>query len=135
MRSRPGWWISVCMLTVPLAAAAHHSLSGIYDSSRQTTVEGVVAQFHFVNPHPFLMIDVPTRDGVQRWRLEMDNRSELTEIGMTGETLKPGDRVVATGSPGREQPRSLYIRMLERPADGFKYEQVGSTPRISAKSR
>jgi hypothetical protein len=94
-------------------------------------VEGVVAQFHFINPHPFVTIDVKNDSGrTQQWRLEMDNRFELSEIGMTAETLKPGDRVVVSGSPARSQSQSLYIRRLDRPADGFWYEQVGSSPRI-----
>jgi hypothetical protein len=60
----------------------------------------------------------------------MDNRYELSDVGMTADTLKPGDRVVVSGSPARSQAQSLYIRQLDRPADGFRYEQVGSSPRI-----
>ena len=50
---------------------------------RQTTVEGVVREFRFVNPHPFVMIDVTAARGgeAQTWQLELDNRYELTEIG------------------------------------------------------
>jgi hypothetical protein len=112
---------------------AHHSISGVYDSSQQVTIEGVITQFQFVNPHPFVTIEVQQSSGnAQRWRLEMDNRSELVQAGMSGETLKPGDRVVVTGSPARAQSQSLYIRRLDRPVDGFRYEQVGSSPRIRA---
>ena len=114
-----------------MVAHAHHSIAGAYDSNQQVTIEGIVAQFQFVNPHPFLTMDVKAgTGGVQRWRLEMDNRSELIQVGMTSETLKQGDRIVVTGSPAREQSQSLYIRKLDRPADGFQYEQVGSSPRI-----
>jgi hypothetical protein len=60
----------------------------------------------------------------------LDNRWELVAIGMTEETLKPGDRLVLSGSVGRNQPRSLYVMRLDRPADGFWYEQVGMSPRI-----
>ena len=65
----------------------------------------------------------------------MDNRFELADIGMTSATLKPGDRVVVTGSLGRTEPRTLYIRQLDRPADGFRYEQVGSRPRVNTQGR
>ena len=50
---------------------------------------------------------------------------------MTSQTLQPGDRIVVTGNPARNKSQSLYIRRLDRPADGFRYEQVGSSPRIS----
>jgi hypothetical protein len=111
------------------AAEAHHSISAVYDGSRQQRLEAVVAEFRFVNPHPFVIVTVDP--GGEQWRLEMDNRSELAGIGITGATLRPGDRVVVSGSVGRNEPRTLYIRQLDRPADGFRYEQVGSRPRIN----
>ena len=115
-----------------LAAQAHHSISGVYDTGKEVTIEAVVAQFHFVNPHPFVTVDVANNSGrAQAWRLEMDNLSELTEVGMTSQSLKAGDRVTVTGNPGRNNPQTLYIRRLDRLADGFRYEQVGSSPRIS----
>jgi Family of unknown function (DUF6152) len=113
---------------VSFAASAHHSISAVYDSTRPQRIEGVVAEFQFVNPHPFVI--VTDADGAS-WRLEMDNRFELADVGMTNATLKPGDRVVVTGSLGRTEPRTLYIRQLDRPADGFRYEQVGSRPRVN----
>jgi hypothetical protein len=120
---------------VTFAAHAHHSIAAVYDSSRQLELEAVVAEFQFVNPHPFVIVTVEADGAQQSWRLEMDNRFELQGIGMTGETLKPGDRVVVTGSLGRNEPRTLYIRQLDRPADGFRYEQVGSRPRVSTTRR
>ena len=119
-----------------IVAEAHHSIAGAYDTNRKITIEGMVVQFHFVNPHPFLMMDVKQDGGgLQQWRLEMDNRSELSQVGMNADTLKPGDRVVVTGSPAREQSQSLYIQKLDRPADGFQYEQVGNSPRITRAPR
>src|SRR5690606_8665452 len=107
------------------------SIRGVYDDSRQVTVEGEVAEFRLVAPHPLLVIDVDAGGATQSWRLEMDNRFELLDIGMTAETLKAGDRVIAAGSASRTEPHRLYLRKLERPADGFRYEQLGSRPRIS----
>jgi hypothetical protein len=118
-----------------VSAHAHHSIAAVYDGSRRQRLEAVVAEFRFVNPHPFVIVTVEA-DGAQlQWRLEMDNRFELAEVGMTESTLKPGDRVVVTGSVGRIEPRTLYIRQLDRPADGFRYEQVGSRPRVSTVRR
>ena len=117
------------------ATSAHHSIAGIYDGSQQVTIEGAIARFHFVNPHPFVLVDVADQTGPTRqWRLELDNRHELVAVGMTADTLKPGDRILVVGSPGRTQTRILYVRRLDRPADGFRYEQVGSSPRIRTTS-
>ena len=55
--------------------AAHHSISAVYDSRKQVTVTGTVREFQFVNPHPWIGLDVPGDGGsVERWRLELDNR-------------------------------------------------------------
>jgi hypothetical protein len=119
------------------AAEAHHAISAVYDSSKRVSVEGVIARVQFVNPHPLVIIDVTdsrgTRAGAnaEQWLLEMDNRWELVEVGFTEETLRPGDRVTVTGSLSRTQPRRIYLLQLDRPADGFRYEQVGSRPRIA----
>jgi hypothetical protein len=117
-------------LCTALGAEAHHSISAVYDASRREAIEGVVAEFQFVNPHPFVIVTVAGAAGPETWRLELDNRFELARIGITAETLRPGDRVAASGSGGRDDPRSLYVRRLER-NDGFLYEQVGSTPRVN----
>jgi hypothetical protein len=113
-----------------IAAEAHHSISAVYDASRRESIEGVVAEFQFVNPHPFVLVTVQGEGGPETWRLELDNRFELARIGVTADTLKPGDRVTASGSGGREDRFSLYVRRLDR-SDGFRYEQVGSSPRVS----
>ena len=126
----------VAGLSLTLTAAhAHHSISGVYDTNRQITVEGVVTEFHFINPHPFLTMDVKQGAVGQQWRLEMDNRSELAEVGVTRDTFKAGDRVVVSGNPASAQAQNLYIRRLDRQADGFRYEQVGTSPRINFKPR
>jgi hypothetical protein len=48
----------------------------------------------------------------------------LVAIGVTANTLKPGDRVQVKGSLARTQPQALDLLRLDRPADGFCYEQV-----------
>jgi hypothetical protein len=127
------WALAAGLALYGAGADAHHSLHGVYDTGREVTVEGVIAAFHFVNPHPYLLVDARDRQGrAQQWRMEMDNRRELVDVGMSEQTLNPGDRVTATGSPGRStQITSLYIRRLDRPADGFRYEQLGYSPRIT----
>lgn len=130
------WILSTALLILTAVTAhAHHSITGMYDSSRDTTVEGVVAEFQFVYPHPILVVDVGRGERTEQWQLEMDNRRELAQVGFTETTLKPGDRVVVRGSPARRDARRMYIRRLDRPADGFGYEQVGTRPRVRAPVR
>lgn len=122
--------VALVLVSVPLRA--HHSLSE-YDIARKITLDAVVREFHFVNPHPYLLVDLRTGSDTRIWRLELDNRNELVDIGMTSETFVRGDRVVVTGPPGHAQKPILYVRELQRTADGFRYEQPDSTPRIIVK--
>jgi len=125
----------VAVLGTATLADAHHSIAGVYDSSRETTVDGVVAQYEFVNPHPFLVVDVRRGATVERWQLEMDNRGELAQVGFTEATFRAGDRVTVIGSLARREPYRMYIRRLDRPADGFSYEQVGNRPQVRSRAR
>jgi hypothetical protein len=126
-------WIGP-ILTLSLlgsAAQAHHSLSG-YDQSQNVRGEGVVEEYHYANPHPYLIIGVTTPSGVrQTWHLEMDNLHELAEIGISRTTFKPGDLVSISGWPDKMEPKNIYLRRLDRPSDGLRYEQIGLTPRLT----
>ena len=126
---------TVAWLLLASSAAAHHAISAYYDNTKRMTLEGVVTQFQFVSPHPFVLIDVTNTGTAQPWRLEMDNRSELVAIGVRAETLKAGDRIVVSGGVARDQSPSLYVLHLTRPADGFTYEQVGGSPRLVSPGR
>jgi len=118
-------------LGVSAGLGAHHSITAIYDSAKQVTVTGTVREFRFVNPHPWLGIDVDDGAGrPQPWRLDLDNRYELVDVGMKGDTFRVGDVVTARGSAARDGSNNLYTLQLDRPADGLHYEQVGSSPRL-----
>jgi hypothetical protein len=123
--------LAALLTLASVAAHAHHSIAGVYDSAREATVDGVITAFQFVSPHPF--VDIQDGRTRQPWRLEMDNRGELEDIGFAPDTLKPGDRIVVIGSLARREANRMYIRRLDRPADGFSYEQVGNSPRLRAR--
>jgi len=125
-----GFVVWAIVASASAAAYGHHSIAGVYDTRREIAVEGVVTDFQFVSPHPFLFADV-TREGVtERWRFDMDDRNEMRDIGMSAETLRAGDRIAVGGNPARQEPRRLYIRRLERPSDGYAWEVVRSSPRL-----
>jgi hypothetical protein len=127
--------LTVLLLVGTGVVHAHHSIAGVYESSREVTVDGIVSQFRFIQPHPFVLVDVRRGGASEEWHLELDNRWELADIGFTETTLKPGDRVVVTGSPARREPQRMYVRQLDRPTDGFSYEQVGTRPRLRKSAR
>jgi hypothetical protein len=116
------------VMSAGVTVRAHHSIAGAYDAKRPLTISGTVRQFHFVNPHPWVELEAPDRGGqIRTWHMEMDNRSELSAIGMDADTLKPGDHIVVFGIAAVAGQYRLYVRRLERP-DGLRYEQRGMVP-------
>jgi hypothetical protein len=126
---------AAALSALAVTADAHHSIAGMYDQSRRVTLDGVIAQYQFVNPHPFVVVDATVNGTTQSWKAELDNRWELQNVGMTPTTFNVGDRVVVSGSPGRDRTPLLYVWRLERASDGFIYEQIGTSPRISRSRR
>ena len=126
-------WIGpiLTLSLVASAAQAHHSLSN-YDQGRSVSADGVIEEYHFTNPHPFLMIGVTAPSGVhESWRLEMDNLHELVDVGISKMTFRFGDQVTISGWPDRKEHREIYLRRLDRPSDGLRYEQIGTSPRLT----
>ena len=122
------------LLAATAPAQAHHSLAG-YDAAQPRELRGVVAEFAFVQPHPYMTIVVEAAGPKQTWRLEMDNLYELREIGLTRDSFKPGERVLVRGDPQRDGSPRMYLRRLDRPSDGLLYQQVGTSPTVSLRGK
>ncbi len=59
---------------------------------------------------------------VQRVSGEWANPNRLRQAGIDKDTLKPGDRLIVTGSPSRHPTEyKIHLKRLERPADGWKW--------------
>jgi len=116
-------FVIAATVVVGPAAYAHHSYSATYDVSQQVTLEGKLVQFVFKNPHSFVTVQAPDQKGVmQRWSVEWSGTGQLTNQGVTRETLKPGDEVVVLGNPSRVRGefKALMVN-LKRPSDGFTW--------------
>ncbi len=116
-------------LSAALAAArgeAHHSFAATYYVDQEVTVEGTLTQFLFRNPHSFVKVAAPDSEGhMQVWSVEWGGGAQLSQSHVTRFTLKPGDKVIVSGNPGRD-PHEHRIRLhkIVRPADGWKWEGV-----------
>jgi hypothetical protein len=102
-------------------AFAHHSLGATYESDKELKLEGKIVQLLLRNPHSFLQIDVPDKDGtMQRWSLEWRSTGQLGQAGIKRDTLKAGDDVVVTANPSRTKGDNRgALKTLHRTSDGF----------------
>ena len=112
-------------MIVGTRADGHHSFAATYFENQSVTIEGELVQFLFRNPHSFIHVLVKEKDGSDvRYAIEWGGSGQLGGQGITRDTLKPGDFVIMTGSPGRN-PAEHRVRMvsLRRPKDGFGWGQ------------
>jgi len=94
------------------AALAHHSFPATYVMDDTETIEGVMVQFLFRNPHSFvhvMMTDEETGEN-NRYAVEWGGASALAG-SVDRSSLKPGDRVRISGQPGRN-PEDHRLRMV-----------------------
>lgn len=87
--------------TLASAAAAHHSFS-MFNGQAYRTVNGVVSKFEWTNPHTFLEVQVPTRNGQTRYLFESSSPSLLKQQGWKRTSIRPGDRVMVGYYPLRD---------------------------------
>ena len=114
-----------------ITATAHHAFSPVYDGKRTITVDGVVTQFRFVNPHAMMLMEVKDKTGkVVTWNVEFAGRLNLEEAGWNAQTIKPGERVKVTGNPAwKSDQRMAFVKLVR--ADGSELEP-GRAQRLSA---
>ena len=104
-------------------AYAHHSFAATYFEDKTQKVEGKMVQFLFQNPHSLVLLDGPDEKGVvQRWSVEWGSSGHLSRQGVTRDSLKPDDRLVVIGHPGRTaEDHRLHMVSVQRPSDGWKW--------------
>ena len=113
--------LAIAVMAVGSQASAHHSFAATYLEDQSVTIEGELVQFMFRNPHSFVHVMVKEKDGsLVRYTVEWGGAGQLDGQGVTRETLRPGDHVVISGSPGRNPAdRRVRLMSLHRPKDGF----------------
>ncbi|MGI9259163.1 MAG: DUF6152 family protein [Gammaproteobacteria bacterium] len=106
------------------AARAHHSIDADFAPGASVTINAIVTEFRFINPHPYVRAEELSSDGdAKEWMLMLDDRWEMVEAGFSRSTFQSGDELVVTGRPSRREPSTLYVRVMERTSDGFIYQE------------
>jgi hypothetical protein len=81
------------------AAYAHHSFA-MFDADSKMTLDGVVTEFQWTNPHAWIMLTVANTEGrAEPWAIELGGPSGLARQGWRPKTLTPGMPVSVTIHP------------------------------------
>jgi hypothetical protein len=96
---------TVVLMAAQVRVSAHHSFA-MFDQSRSLTVQGVVRDFRWANPHVFIQLLTANENGEQEeWSIEMTSPEHLSRAGWRPGTLKAGDQVTLIIHPMRDTTR------------------------------
>ena len=115
--------VMLAFVALSARASAHHSFAAFYFEDQSVSIEGVVTEFHYVNPHAWVYISARDVEGVLRTvGAEWSNPARLAQAQIGKDTLKPGDHVIITGSPSRDaQDYKIHLKRIVRPSDGWTW--------------
>lgn len=144
---------AVVAIAVALPAAAHHSFSAEFDSTKEVRATGSVTELEWMNPHGWIHLEVsevcerqatprgsdaPEQEWACRapasteteWAFELGSPNGLMRQGWTRNSLQPGDVVTVAGTRARDGSTNSNARNVTK-ADGtrlFAGSSEGATP-------
>jgi hypothetical protein len=104
---------SLALFSAP--ALAHHSMA-MFDQTKLQTLSGTVDEYEWTNPHSWIHVMVPNANGVEeRWSITGGSPRNMSYIGWSGDTVKPGDEVEVTFHPARDGARVGVLTEIKLP--------------------
>ena len=125
MRNGMAWLIGI-LWALSSTASAHHSNAPHYDRERPITIEGVVEEFEFVNPHAFLHIRARNAEGESVvWACEMQTANTLRRQGWSADRFTSGQAVTVSAIAARRDPLGCSFQSAEL-TDGTTIARSGA---------
>ena len=91
-------------------AQGHHAISATYDEDSRGTIEGVVVEVFWANPHVHYYMEVVNDQGAtELWDVETGNLIGLARTGWTQDTIEVGDHIRISGQLGRNGTKRLNL--------------------------
>jgi len=111
-------------------ASPHHSFTVAFDEQRPVSVEGVVTEVKWENPHSWIFVETKRPDGTtEQWRFETQPPNTLRRTGVTAALLKPGARVTLKGYGAHDRASTAAAARLIVFSSGETFRiSAGGTP-------
>jgi hypothetical protein len=112
-------FLALCMTTLPMPAAAHHSFAAEYDQSMPLTLVEKVTRVINENPHGWIYLEVRNPNGkTVSWQLETPGPGILNRNGFTRDVFEmlmmSGEQVTVTAYPARDESKHAWAGGLTR---------------------
>lgn len=102
-------------LLLPMAwgARAHHSTAE-FDYTKTLTIEGVIKEVQWTNPHSYLQVLVSADESAEpeQWSVEIGSPAINARMGWHRDSVKVGDHVTLQIAPARNGSAYGTLRVL-----------------------
>jgi hypothetical protein len=106
----------LAFLFAALPLPAHHSTAVMYDTSKILTLQGIVTEVRWLNPHGGLFVDVKDATGATvTWDVELPSPNNLLKQGLKRNDLKHGDPVTVDVWVARDGSHRADARIVILP--------------------
>jgi hypothetical protein len=101
------------------AAAAHHSITAEFDTSKRVTFTGTMKRLDWGNPHIYIQVETKGTDGKMIvYNVEGGAPNALYRSGVRPDALKVGTVVTCTNCSRSKNPSSMNVNGRLTLADG-----------------
>ena len=95
--------VLVGLICAATSVSAHHSRA-MFDTDTLISVEGVVTEVQWRNPHMWVRLDVPGEKGkIESWGFEGAAAASMVASGISPQILKVGNKVKIIAHPARDR--------------------------------
>ena len=123
-----GLVLSFGLFVVTMPAWGHHSFAATFDRDKPISVQAVVTEVQWENPHTLIYVDVRDESGrVVKWAFESFPPNVLYRKGLRQNRLKPGAEVTLKGFRAKDGSNFAEVSIVAFP-DGQSFCVPASGP-------
>ena len=104
---------ALAAVTTAPRLSAHHSVPVNFDQSKEVSIQGVLTEIKWVNPHAHFRLSVTQPDGSElEWLVEMGATNTKKRAGFPMERFMVGETYTIIGAPGRRDRAVLLDEVI-----------------------
>lgn len=98
MRKQLAMVVGLALFAAGARVSAHHAFAAEFDKDKPIKLKGTVTKMQWINPHPWIHIDVKKDDGkIESWMIEASAPNNLLRRGFTRDSLPAGSVITVEG--------------------------------------